>query len=219
MLRLHRMDNAFKFDEKSGGLCSEADYPYKAVQGPKCKTDCVDVPGSAVKTFVDVPPGDEKALLSAIAMQPISIAIQADQVSFGFHVLSNFACRLRRRLFHSSCSSFTRRESSMMIAVELKLWSTTACWLLDTEPIWRPKSHTGSSRIAGVTPGDLKDMSRCRVTPRTSTECALFSGWLPSLWLTLRRSLANPSILSRDSKTAFPTLVNSLHNLCIALTF
>lgn len=73
------MDNAFKFDEKTGGLCSEDDYPYVASQN-ECRTDCDDVPGTIVKTFVDVPPGDEKALLSAIAMQPISIAIQADQV-------------------------------------------------------------------------------------------------------------------------------------------
>eukprot|EP00542_Grammatophora_oceanica_P013777 CAMPEP_0194026590 /NCGR_PEP_ID=MMETSP0009_2-20130614/891_1 /TAXON_ID=210454 /ORGANISM="Grammatophora oceanica, Strain CCMP 410" /LENGTH=370 /DNA_ID=CAMNT_0038665363 /DNA_START=36 /DNA_END=1148 /DNA_ORIENTATION=+ len=79
------MDNAFKFDEKSGGLCSETDYPYEAVQHDTCKTDCTDVPGSIVKTFVDVPPGDERALLSAIAMQPISVAIQADQMAFQFY--------------------------------------------------------------------------------------------------------------------------------------
>ncbi len=89
-----RMDNAFKFDEKSGGLCSEADYPYKAVQGPVCK-NCTDVPGSIVKTFVDVPPGNQKALLSAIATQPISIAIEADQFVFQFYktgIITDEAC-------------------------------------------------------------------------------------------------------------------------------
>jgi Papain family cysteine protease len=78
------MDNAFKFDEKSGGLCSEADYPYKAKQGKTCLTNCTDVPGSIVKTFIDVPPGSAKHLVAAITLQPISVAIQADQVcSFG----------------------------------------------------------------------------------------------------------------------------------------
>jgi cathepsin L len=78
------MDNAFKFDEKSGGLCSEVDYPYVAQQNT-CRTNCTDVPGSIVKTFIDVPTGNENALLSAIAMQPISIAIQADQFVFQFY--------------------------------------------------------------------------------------------------------------------------------------
>ena len=74
------MDNAFKFDEKSGGLCSEADYPYEAKQGRVCNPmNCTDVPGSIVSTFYDVPAGEEKSLLSAIAMQPISVAIQANQ--------------------------------------------------------------------------------------------------------------------------------------------
>lgn len=96
------MDNAFKFDEKSGGLCSEEDYPYKAKQG-KCDTTCTDVPGSIVKTFVDVPAGDEKGLLSAIAMQPISVAIQADQFVFQFYktgVLEDDSCGRSAQIDH-----------------------------------------------------------------------------------------------------------------------
>jgi hypothetical protein len=76
-------------------LCSEADYPYVARKGLTCSTNCTDVPGSIVKTFVDVPPGKPKALLAAIAMQPVSIAIQGDQFVFQFYkkgVLTDDAC-------------------------------------------------------------------------------------------------------------------------------
>jgi len=97
------MDNAFKFDEKSGGLCSEKDYPYQAKVGDECKTDCTDVPGSIVKTFIDVPPGDEMALVSAIAMQPISIAIEASQFVFQFYkngVITDDKCGSRGSIDH-----------------------------------------------------------------------------------------------------------------------
>lgn len=97
------MDNAFKFDEKNGGLCSEEDYPYQAKQGRTCNTTCTDVPGSIVKSFVDVPAGDERALLSAIAMQPISVAIQADQHPFQFYksgVLDDDECGEHARVDH-----------------------------------------------------------------------------------------------------------------------
>jgi C1A family cysteine protease len=96
------MDNAFKFGETSGGLCSEADYPYQASQGT-CNTDCTDVPGSIVSTFIDVPPGDEKALVSAVAMQPISIAIEASQFVFQFYktgVLTDDSCGSRGTIDH-----------------------------------------------------------------------------------------------------------------------
>lgn len=97
------MDNAFKFDEKSGGLCSEADYPYKARQGKKCLTNCTDVPGSIVKTFVDVPPGKVKALTAAITLQPISVAIQANQFVFQFYksgVITDDSCGARGDIDH-----------------------------------------------------------------------------------------------------------------------
>lgn len=84
-----------RFDEKSGGLCSEKDYPYQARQNKVCLTNCTDVPGSEVKTFIDVPPGKMNALLSAVAMQPISVAIQANQFPFQFYksgVLTDDSC-------------------------------------------------------------------------------------------------------------------------------
>ncbi len=80
------MDNAFKFDEKTGGLCSEEDYPYEAKQGKICNpNNCTDVPGTIVNTFYDVPTGSEQSLMAAIAMQPISVAIQANQFAFQFY--------------------------------------------------------------------------------------------------------------------------------------
>lgn len=96
------MDNAFKFDEKSGGLCSEADYPYVAKQG-KCMTNCSDVPGSIVKSFADVPPGKVEALVAAITLQPISVAIQANQFVFQFYkggIISDDSCGARGDIDH-----------------------------------------------------------------------------------------------------------------------
>jgi|Transcript_10696 C1A family cysteine protease len=98
------MDNAFKFDEKSGGLCSEDDYPYEAKQGSTCNPmNCTDVSGSEVSTFYDVPAGEEKSLLAALAMQPISVAIQADQFAFQFYkggVLTDDSCGKNAQLDH-----------------------------------------------------------------------------------------------------------------------
>lgn len=137
------MDNAFKFDEKSGGLCSEADYPYKAKQGKTCLTNCTDVPGSIVKTFVDVPPGSAKHLLAAITLQPISVAIEADQVcSFGhtsgFCVLAaspTMSALTWYRLFcpmhtlASLCFNSTRRELSQTINAERQAILITESWV------------------------------------------------------------------------------------------
>jgi hypothetical protein len=98
------MDNAFKFDEKTGGLCSEEDYPYEARAGGVCNpNNCEDVPGTIVSTFYDVPTGDVDAMVAAASMQPISIAIQADQFVFQFYkggVLTDDSCGQRGNIDH-----------------------------------------------------------------------------------------------------------------------
>lgn len=79
------MDNAFSWISKNGGLCTESDYPY--VSGTTktagtCKTTCNEVAGSKITKFVDVAPKSDNAFMTALAQQPVSIAIEADQREF-----------------------------------------------------------------------------------------------------------------------------------------
>lgn len=75
------MDYAFEYVIKNG-ICEEDNYPYIAKDGA-CASKCnVTFPISA---YVDVKEGDEKALLAALAIGPVSIAIEADQAGFQFY--------------------------------------------------------------------------------------------------------------------------------------
>ena len=77
------MDSAFSWIDKNGGLCSEESYPYISENGEKesCQTTCDVVSKSQIQSWVDVQSTDQ-ALMSAIAQQPVSIAIEADQIDF-----------------------------------------------------------------------------------------------------------------------------------------
>jgi len=75
------MDRAFKYAEGTS-VESEADYPYKGWSfDPLCKYDSSKGKVS-VKTYTDVTPNDSDALKAAIALQPVSVAIQANQRVF-----------------------------------------------------------------------------------------------------------------------------------------
>ena len=79
------MDIAFEFDETGRGVCSEEDYPYEAAKNDSCNKDCTPVDETLVKSFTDVEEGSVEALQRAIVQQPVSIAIQANQMSFQFY--------------------------------------------------------------------------------------------------------------------------------------
>jgi cathepsin L/xylem cysteine proteinase len=89
------MDNAFLFDQKSNGICSDEDYPYvmhkRWLRGCGSETgECIPVEHTRVDTFVDLE-NTVEALMEAIAQQPVSVAIQADQQSFQFYKSGVFA--------------------------------------------------------------------------------------------------------------------------------
>lgn len=74
------MDNAFEYVHKNG-ICLEKDYIYKGKQ-QSCKT-CNVV--TKVKSYIDIVPNNETELLKAVNIQPISVAIEADQAVFQYY--------------------------------------------------------------------------------------------------------------------------------------
>merc|ERR1712083_469436 len=51
------MDNAFKYVEHAGGLCTEEDYPYTAKNGLVCEASCAPTPRMtpSPRTWMSVP--------------------------------------------------------------------------------------------------------------------------------------------------------------------
>ncbi|KAL5241795.1 hypothetical protein ACI65C_009205 [Semiaphis heraclei] len=78
------MDNAFKYIKSNKGLDTEKSYPYEA-EDDKCRYD-PENSGATDKGYVDIPTGNEEALMHALAtVGPVSIAIDASSEKFQFY--------------------------------------------------------------------------------------------------------------------------------------
>merc|ERR1712211_156940 len=76
------MDYAFAFAEQNA-ICTEKSYRYTASDGTCDTSSCtVGLSQGSVTGYKDVSTDSEQALMSAVAQQPVSIAIEADQSSF-----------------------------------------------------------------------------------------------------------------------------------------
>ena len=78
------MDNAFTWMQNNGGISTEEAYPYTSgttMQSGTCQK-YTNTAKTAPTGFVDVTPNNVQALMAAVAQQPVSIAIQANQPSF-----------------------------------------------------------------------------------------------------------------------------------------
>ncbi|XP_063353782.1 procathepsin L-like [Pelmatolapia mariae] len=75
------MTNAFQYVNASGGIDTEASYPYEAKDG-SCRYNPNSI-GTKCIGYVDVDQGNEEALKQAVAtVGPVSVAIDASQDSF-----------------------------------------------------------------------------------------------------------------------------------------
>jgi len=98
------MDYAFKWIVLNGGVTDEL-HPYMSGSGTDpTYGNCTVFPSVAkISTFKDVTPNNQDALKAAVALGPVSIAIEADQGCFqGYSsgVLSNSACACGTNLDH-----------------------------------------------------------------------------------------------------------------------
>jgi C1A family cysteine protease len=98
------MDNAFDWAAKNGGVCLEADYPYTSGDTKKAGTcdqsQCTKNANVAPKSHTDVKKNSDDAMMSALAQQPVSIAIQADQKDFQLYTSGVFTGDCGAQLDH-----------------------------------------------------------------------------------------------------------------------
>jgi len=78
------MDDAFAWVQNNGGITSEGAYPYVSGEGnvPTCSGTGGSVANSAPSGYTDVASGSVSALMTAVANQPCSIAIDASSANF-----------------------------------------------------------------------------------------------------------------------------------------
>ena len=83
------MDYAFEFIVQNGGIDTEDDYPYLG-EDNTCDPGRNGRHVVTIDGYEDVPPYDEVALKKAVAKQPVSVAIEADQRAFQLYVSGVF---------------------------------------------------------------------------------------------------------------------------------
>jgi C1A family cysteine protease len=98
------MDNAFQWVKKNGGICTEQSYPYSSGSSKKAGS-CVDSTCGKIKEvapngYTDVKANDDAAFVSALAQQPLSVAIEADQPAFQLYKSGVFSAPCGTNLDH-----------------------------------------------------------------------------------------------------------------------
>jgi len=98
------MDDAFNYMKGNGGITTGASYPYTSgtsgATGTCKTTGFTNIATTAPKSYTDVTVNNVNALMTAVAQQPISVAIQANQAAFQSYSSGVLTGRCGQRLDH-----------------------------------------------------------------------------------------------------------------------
>nr|DAD25470.1 TPA_asm: hypothetical protein HUJ06_026934 [Nelumbo nucifera] len=110
--------------QQTGGINSEENYPYRGVQG-MCDTEKSASHAASISGYVDVPSNDENALLKAVAMQPVSVAIDASSNDFLFYSTGVFTGECGTDLNHAvTVVGYGTSEEGMKYWLLKNSWGT-----------------------------------------------------------------------------------------------
>ncbi|CAG9463295.1 unnamed protein product [Pedinophyceae sp. YPF-701] len=138
-------DYAFAWIAENGGIDSESDYQYMAADDPcdLTKRDYDKV--VTIQGYEDVPANCETCLQRAVANQPVSVAIQANQLSFQLYVGGVFA--------DASCG--TELDHGVLVA-GYGTFNGTDYWLVKNSwgDSWGESGYIKMARGAGPPTGE-----------------------------------------------------------------
>ena len=118
------MDDGFQYIIDNGGICTEKEYPYVGEDGRCNVQDHRCNKTVTISSFEDVESNNENALKTAVSRQPVSIAIEADQMSFQFYKKGIFNGKCGTNLDHGVLVVGYGRDDDM----EMDYWIVKNSW-------------------------------------------------------------------------------------------
>lgn len=132
------MDQAFQYIIDNGGICSEQAYPYTAQDGNCKASSCTSV--ATISGYQDVPADNANAFANAVAQQPVSVAIEADQPAFQFY---------SGGVFSASCGT-SLDHGVLCVGYAPDYWIVKNSWGAS----WGESGYIRMSRTAGGSQGE-----------------------------------------------------------------
>jgi KDEL-tailed cysteine endopeptidase len=144
------MDFAFDWIVHNGGIDTERDYKYKAID-EQCKVDKEARYVVTIDGHEDVPAFDEASLAKAVANQPVSVAIEADQREFQLYAGGIFDAECGTQLDHGVLVVGYGSELNETAADN----STVDYWIVKNSwgPMWGDKGYIRLRRNIGNSAG------------------------------------------------------------------